>query len=92
MPQLFRFGEYVIYFWSNENDPLEPIHVHISKGKPIANGSKIWITKTGRALKANNNAKIPEHILNSFVKMIEVNSEEIIQKWKEQFGEISYYC
>lgn len=92
MPQLFRFGEYVIYFWSNENNPLEPIHVHISKGKPSPGGTKIWITKTGRVLKANNNANIPNHILNSFMKMIEANSEEIIQKWKQQFGEISYYC
>ncbi len=92
MPQLFRFGEYCIYFWSNENDPLEPIHVHISRGKPSANGTKVWITKKGHALKANNNAMIPNHLLNSFIKMIEANSEEIIQKWLEQFGEISYFC
>ena len=32
MPQLFRIGSYVIYFWINENDPLEPVHVHIRKG------------------------------------------------------------
>ena len=30
MPQLLRIGPYSIYFWSNEGDPLEPIHVHIS--------------------------------------------------------------
>ena len=29
MPQLLRIGPYSIYFWSNEGDPLEPIHVHI---------------------------------------------------------------
>ena len=32
MPQVFRFGSYWIYFWTNENKPLEPIHVHISNG------------------------------------------------------------
>ena len=31
MPQIFRMGEYWIYFWANENKPLEPIHVHIAK-------------------------------------------------------------
>ena len=29
------------YFWSNEGgDNREPIHVHISKGKPTANATK----------------------------------------------------
>jgi hypothetical protein len=32
MPQLFRIGPYVIYFWSNENYPIEPIHVHNCRG------------------------------------------------------------
>ena len=31
MPQLFKIGSYVIFFWINENNPLEPVHVHISK-------------------------------------------------------------
>jgi hypothetical protein len=43
MPQLLRVGSYCIYFWSNESDPLESIHVHISEGKPTANATKIWI-------------------------------------------------
>jgi hypothetical protein len=33
MPQIFRMGEYWIYFWTNENKPVEPIHVQIAKGK-----------------------------------------------------------
>lgn len=28
MLQILRIGPYSIYFWSNEGDPLEPIHVH----------------------------------------------------------------
>ncbi|MDQ7095032.1 DUF4160 domain-containing protein [Desulfosporosinus sp. PR] len=40
MPSLFRIGEYLVYFWSNENN--EPIHVHIGKGKPNANATKVW--------------------------------------------------
>ena len=32
MPQIFRMGEYWTYFWTNENRPVEPIHVHIAKG------------------------------------------------------------
>ena len=55
MPNVFSFLGYKIYFWSNEND--EPIHVHISKGTPIANGTKVWLTKAGGCIVANNNSK-----------------------------------
>lgn len=55
MPQLFKIGSYVIYFWINENDPLEPVHVHITKVRPSANATKIWITRSGKCLLQNNN-------------------------------------
>lgn len=31
MPQIFKFGSYIIFLWSNENKPTEPIHVHIAE-------------------------------------------------------------
>lgn len=58
MPQIFKIGSYVVYFWMNENDPLEPIHVHVAEGVPTPNATKIWITRTGRCLLCNNNSKI----------------------------------
>ena len=27
MPQIFKVGGYLVYFWTNENDPIEPIYV-----------------------------------------------------------------
>ena len=58
MPQVFKIGSYWIYFWTNENEPLEPVHVHISEGKPVPNATKVWITAAGKTLLANNNSKI----------------------------------
>lgn len=92
MPQIFRIGSYIIYFWSNENNPLEPVHVHIAEGKASANATKIWITSSGKALLCNNNSRIPKKILNNMIRYIEANSGIIINKWYEQFGEIQYYC
>lgn len=92
MPQLFRIGPYVIFFWSNESNPLEPIHVHVAEGRPTANATKIWITSTGKALLCNNNSGIHTKTLNRLVRQIEANSDMIIEKWREQFGEIRYYC
>ena len=48
MPQVFKVGPYRVYFWSNESDPLEPVHVHIVEGKPVANATKVWLTSRGK--------------------------------------------
>ena len=52
MPNLFEISGYKIYFCSNENN--EPIHVHVSKGRPVKNSTKIWLTKAGGAIIASN--------------------------------------
>jgi 2,4-dienoyl-CoA reductase-like NADH-dependent reductase (Old Yellow Enzyme family) len=46
-----------VYFWSNEN--YEPIHVHVSKGKPFQNATKIWLTRDGGCILASNGSNIP---------------------------------
>lgn len=92
MPQILRVGPYIIYFWSNENNPLEPIHVHIAVGRASANATKLWITRTGKVILNNNNSKIPMRILTRLMRVIEANSADIIEEWLNRFGEISYFC
>ena len=92
MPQVFKIGSYWVYFWTNENKPLEPIHVHVSEGKPTENATKIWITQSGNCLICNNNSRVPKHILRNIMRIIEARSDEVIAKWIEYFGDISYYC
>jgi len=92
MPQIFKIGSYWVFFWSNENVPLEPVHVHVAEGKPIANATKIWITKSGNCLLCNNNSNIQEKILKNIMRIIEARSDEVVSKWKSFFGHISYYC
>lgn len=92
MPQIFKIGSYVVYFWMNENDPLEQIHVHVSEGVPSPNATKIWITKSGRSLLCNNNSRIPSRKLKFICEIIEARNLEIKQKWHDTYGEIYYYC
>ena len=92
MPQLFRIGSYWVYFWSNESIPLEPVHVHVSEGKPVENATKMWILKSGQCLVENNNSNIPKHILRNLKRIIEARSKSIIEKWYDTFGEVTYYC
>ena len=92
MPRVFKIGSYWVYFWSNENDPLEPVHVHISEGSSSSNATKVWITKAGKCYLCHNNSQIPSRVLKNIMLIIEARSGEIIQKWCEYFGYISYYC
>lgn len=91
MPQVFKVGGYTVYFWTNEGNPLEPVHVHVGE-KPRQNGTKLWLTKSGKCMIANNNSKIPDHTLNNIVRVIEKRIDVIIKAWINKFGEISYYC
>ena len=48
MPQVFKIGSYWVYFWANENDPLEPIHVqvhlrHVADGGIVLDHQYLWI-------------------------------------------------
>ncbi|MFI3212511.1 MAG: DUF4160 domain-containing protein [Eubacteriales bacterium] len=92
MPQIFKVGSYVIYFWANEGEPLEPIHVHIHKGVPAANTTKVWITQKGKCILCNNNSRIPKNVLRNIIDIIEARSTDIINKWREFYGEIRFYC
>ena len=93
MPNIFTVSGYKVYFWSNEND--EPLHVHISKGKPIPNATKLWITKDGRCVLENNNSKIPEHELAELMEFIEAQYWLILIAWTEHFAvkeaDVRYY-
>ena len=92
MPNLFSYLGYTVFFWSNESN--EPIHVHISKGRVTQNSTKVWITKSGDCILANNNSKIPEHDLTKLFKSIQYNFFYIVSEWKNFYGidDVKYYC
>jgi len=92
MPQVFKVGSYLIYFWANENDPLEPIHVHVSQGTPSENATKLWITKRKGCLLSHNRSKIPQKTLNNIMAIVEARADDIIAKWGAFFSEIRYFC
>ncbi|MCD8214183.1 MAG: DUF4160 domain-containing protein [Clostridiales bacterium] len=92
MPQIFKVGSYWVYFWSNENKPLEPVHVHISQGSPTENATKVWITKAGKCILCNNNSRIQKNTLKNIIRIIEARSTEVIGKWYNHFGEVRFYC
>ena len=80
MPTIFRYKGYRFFFYSNENIPLEPCHIHVRKGSSLA---KFWIED--EILLAETYGFIsPE--LKEIMKIIEQNKELIKEKWNEYFN------
>lgn len=90
VPNCFDIGSYHVYFWLNEGNPLEDIHVHISQGKPSKNATKIWITSDDRCELCHNKSRIPQNKLNDYMEIIQNNIEDIKAEWLNRFGKISY--
>lgn len=89
IPSIISVLGYRIYFWTNEGDPLEPVHVHISK-TPHANATKIWLLENGTVEIENNNDKIPPRILRKLTQTIYIYYEDILDKWQQTFGLIEF--
>ena len=92
LPSIFEISGYKVYFWSKENS--EPIHVHVSKDKPSSNSTKIWITKAGGTIVANNKSNIPDVELNKLLEIISAQYFLICSEWKKHFilDKITFYC
>lgn len=92
VPNIFKIGNYYVFFWSNENN--EPIHVHVAKGKPMPNATKIWLTSRGRCVIVNNNSQIPERELNDILDVVSAQYFMICSAWKQHFKveQIKYFC
>ena len=84
LPTLFEIYGYRVFFWSNETG--EPVHVHVCKGKPTANATKIWLPPESNPVLANNNSNIPEKELKRILKMIALNRDSIIAQWYDYFN------
>jgi uncharacterized protein (UPF0248 family) len=89
---LFKFGAYIIFFWSNEQG--EPIHVHVSEGTPSANATKIWLTRSGGLMLAHNNSNIPQHRINQIIDALSVKYFVVVSEWKKHnnVNEVKFYC
>jgi hypothetical protein len=80
MPVVFRFEGYRFHFYSNEGDPLEPIHIHVTKDE---NDAKFWLYPAVTvAYNFGFNAKTQNRLAN----IIEARRQEIEDAWHEHFG------
>ena len=60
----------------------------------MQNSTKVWLTKAGGCIVANNNSRIPQKELNELLEIIALYYLKIVSKWKEKYGEdsVKFYC
>lgn len=80
MPVIFRYKGYRFFFFSNEGNPLEPLHVHVRQGSALA---KFWV-EPEVALAESYGMNSAE--LRELLEIVEQHRELIERKWHEYFG------
>jgi Domain of unknown function (DUF4160) len=80
MPVIFRHRGIRVFFFSNEGDPREAVHVHAQRADCLA---KIWLKPSVLVAESYgfNSAE-----LKDLVSVIEDNAELIERGWNEHFG------
>ncbi len=81
MPTILRWKGYRFFFFSNEGDPPEPLHVRVRKERNVA---KFWLEPTVYLAEAYG---MKPHELSALQKVVEKNAEAIRQAWDRYFGD-----
>lgn len=80
MPTVFVQNGFRFFFYSNEGDPREPIHIHVIKGGAEA---KFWVFPRPRLARSQGFAARDLRLISD---MVASHSAEIEGAWREHFG------
>lgn len=80
MPTIFRLDGFRFFFYSNEGDPLEPLHVHILKAGSEA---KFWLEPE---VQLARNDGFDARTLKKLAIMVAENQTQIKRAWYEYFS------
>lgn len=79
MPLVFSFKGYRFFFYSNEGDPREPVHIHVRKGINLA---KFWLNPKVQIVDSYG---FSGKELNWLAKLVYNRRKEIEEAWNEHF-------
>lgn len=80
MPVVFRYKGFRFFFYSNEGDPREPVHVHVRAGGQEA---KLWLEPQVRVAASYG---FDAGTLRELVEVAQAHRETIEKAWHEYFG------
>ncbi|MCE8030656.1 DUF4160 domain-containing protein [Halomonas daqingensis] len=79
MPVVFRYKGIRFFFYSNEGNPLEPMHIHAESGDGEA---KIWVLPQ---IAIANSSGYNRKQLAQLMQLVEEHRSEIERAWNEHF-------
>lgn len=81
MPNVRQISEFRLFFYSNEGNPREPLHIHARRNESEA---KFWLrSQVVLAYNDGFNAKV----LRELTEIVEQHRDEIARAWDEFFGD-----
>lgn len=80
MPVVFRYKGYRFFFYSNEGEPLEPLHIHVRRGDAVA---KIWLKPYPEIAESYG---LSAHELRELLNVAIQHEDDIERYWNEYFG------
>ena len=80
MPVVFRERGFRFHFFSNEGDPREPVHVHVSKD---AIDAKLWLYPT---VTIAYNDGFSARVERWMIATVQARRDEIEAAWNEHFA------
>ena len=80
MPVVFRVGGFRFFFYSNEGDPREPLHVHVLRDEKEA---KFWLYPVPSVA---YNRGFSARVLADLLEIVEDRQGEIERAWHDHFG------
>ena len=80
MPKVFEWNGYRFHFYSNEGDPREPLHIHVTKGRDTA---KFWLRPD---VAVASDRGFSPRVLSQLVAVIEEHRESIEATWHDYFA------
>ncbi|MDM8547082.1 DUF4160 domain-containing protein [Candidatus Venteria ishoeyi] len=81
MPVVFRYQGYRFFFFSNEENPLEPCHIHVRKGGAVA---KFWLEPE---VKLAESYEMASSELRKLSQLIKQHEAFIKEKWNVYFSQ-----
>ena len=80
MPVILRYKGYTFFFFSNEVNPREPLHVHVRRAEATA---KFWVVPQVGVAESYG---LSSQELNELAKVVADNRQLIERAWHEFFG------
>jgi hypothetical protein len=80
MPLVFIVQGFRFFFYSNEGDPREPVHIHVRKERKVA---KFWLEPE---VKLADSYGLTAKELNKISRIIDNRKIEIRNAWDEHFN------